>query len=365
MQVVLATTATGTGGVWRHLMDLAEGLGARGWEVEIGLPDSAGDLRRRSTAAGFGVCGVLPRSRPDVWHLHLGNTYDPSALGAVAVARARASSVLLTEHLPRSDASDPGARRGTDRATPGARAAKTAFKRTQYALCDRVVCVSEASHRFVLDRYGVAPGKVVTVPNGVGPAPAPAGWPEGPPRFVAIGSVIVQKGFDVLVEAAAEAQAPWSVDVVGDGPHLPDLRARADWLGVPVRFLGHRDDVGTVLAGATALVVPSRWEASSYVAMEAMQAGRAVVASRVDALPEIVEDGLTGLLVEPEDARALARALDRLAGDRARAETMGKEGYRRVAGFRLDAMVDGLVDLYRDIRRPRRLGSRLDVAHAA
>jgi glycosyltransferase involved in cell wall biosynthesis len=286
--------------------------------------------------------------------VHLADTYDTTAMRALMVARVVASSVVVTEHLPRTDASDPTARAEADGSpTPGSRAAKTAFKRTQYALCDRVICVSQASRRFVLDRYGVAPTKVVTVPNGVGPAPTPAALPDGPARFVAVGSVIVQKGFDLLIDAAELARVPWSIDVVGEGPHRPRLQERADSLGVPVRFVGYRDDVLAVLASATALVVSSRWEASSYVAMEAMQAGRAVVTTRIDALPEIVEDGRTGLLVEPEDPLALAGALDRMASESPLAVRMGRAGYDRVAEFGVDRMIDGVLAQYEGVCHPR------------
>jgi glycosyltransferase involved in cell wall biosynthesis len=195
-------------------------------------------------------------------------------------------------------------------------------------------------------RYGVPPRKVVTVLNGVRPGNVIPSTPETPPRFVAVGSVIAQKGFDLLIEAAALAQAPWSAEIVGEGPHLVELRERASRLARSVRFVGRREEVASSLRSATALVVPSRWEACPYVAMEAMQQSVAVVAARVDGLPEIVDDGTTGLLVDRESPGSLARALDRLAGDARLAQDMGRNGCRRVALFDEESMLDGLARVY-------------------
>jgi glycosyltransferase involved in cell wall biosynthesis len=224
--------------------------------------------------------------------------------------------------------------------------AKTAFKRAQYALCDQVVCVSEASIHFVEMRYGVGRHKAVAIPNGIGLKALPAAWPQGPPLFVAIGAVIAQKGYEVLLDAAARARVPWRAEVIGEGPHRVALAARADRSEVPVHFSGHSSEVGSAIDAATALVVPSRWEAWPYVAMEAMERGRPVVASRVDGLSEIVADGTSGLLVSPGDANALAAALDRLAGDPAFAAMLGRAGRERVLSFRLDGMVEALLGVY-------------------
>jgi glycosyltransferase involved in cell wall biosynthesis len=369
VRIVLATTVAGSGGVWRHLLDVATGLRARGCEVEVALPEQAIELRRTADEADLPVGGLSPRSRSDIWHVHLADTYDRRTLGLILLARRTTGSVFLTEHLPRSDASDQTTRfsRPRSRLWSGGRSSiKTVFKRAEYACCHRVVCVSEASRRFVVERYGVPARKLVTIPNGVASPSDPSPWPGSPaPMFVAIGSVIVQKGFDVLVEAAGRARVPWSVCVVGDGPHRAALQARADTLGVPVHFVGSMADVRPALESASALVVPSRWEAWPYVAMEAMQAGRPVVATRVDGLPEIVVDGETGFLVGPDDADALAGALDRLAEDRTLAQALGRAGHHRVKTFGLERMLDDLVDQYEIALSAHGRSRRLDAGATA
>ena len=346
MRIVLATTAQEKGGAWRHMTDVAAGLCARGHEVELDLARSASRLREDAEKRGLTVRKALRSDAPDVWHLHLADTYSRQSLRSLASARRSGSLVVLTEHLPRTDASDPSLRFGQASSRPGAWMAKTAFKQLEFSLCDRVIAVSEASRRFLLTRYGVPPRKVVTVLNGIRPSDVALSRPETPPRFVAVGSVIAQKGFDLLVDAATLARVPWSAEIVGDGPHLTGLQARASRLGRSVRFVGWREDVADALRSATALVAPSRWESSSYVAMEAMQQGVAVVALRVDALPEIVADGSTGILVDPASPTALATALDRLAGDPQLAQTMGWNGRRRLTLFDEESMLDGLERVY-------------------
>ena len=352
MRIVLATTARQKGGVWRHMTDVAAGLRGRGHEVELDLVRTASLLREDAAARGFTVREASARRAPDVWHLHLADTYCRDSLRSLAAARLSGAVVVVSEHLPRSDASDPSARSVGVRSRPGSWAAKTAFKRFEFSLSDRVVAASESSRRFLLTRYGVPPRKVVTIPYGVRPISVAPWSPETPPRFVAIGSVITQKGFDLLIEAAALAEAPWSAEVVGDGPHLTELQARASRLGRSVCFVGWQDDVARALRSATALVIPSRWEAWPYVALEAMQQGVAVVAARVDGLSEMVDDGETGLLVDPEAAGNLASALDRLAGDPRLARTMGRNGQRRVALFDEESMLDGLERVYAGTTSP-------------
>ena len=97
-------------------------------------------------------------------------------------------------------------------------------------------------------------------------------------------------------------------------------------------------------------------------AMEAMQQGVAVVAFRVDALPEIVEDEVTGLLIDTVAPGALAEALDRLAGDPELAETMGRNGQRRVARFDLASTLDGLEAVYAGTPTRRRRADLVGVA---
>src|SRR5207245_603208 len=163
----------------------------------------------------------------------------------------------------------------------------------------------------------------------------------------AVGRLVPQKGFDVLLEAFARLDAP-EVDllIAGDGPERRRLEALRERLGLGARvhLLGavDRATVASLYQGARLVVCPSRWEGLPLVCLEAMASGRAVVASRVDGIPDAVGDGETGLLVQPEDPVALAGALRALLDDGPRRERLGALGTAaRAAGHEVSAIVDG------------------------
>lgn len=336
--IVLATDATTVGGVWRHILDLARGLRKAGVKVSIELPAGAEMLKERAERANFSVGERIDSGA--VWHLHLANTLNRRIVSRVIAARRRGAAMVVTEHLPRSDATDPSL--SVNRPHVGAIQLKSAFKRWQLALFDRVIVVSEGSRNFVCSRYGLDVGSVHVVHNGVEEAGGcskdrvsvkPSGL-----RFVAAGAVIRQKGLDVLVEAAERASAGWTVDVFGDGPHLAALRLKARRSG-RVIFHGWRDDVSEYLQTASALVMPSRWEAFPYSALEAMACGLPVIGTNVDGLSEIVQHGRSGLLCPADDVDALASALDSACRSPAALAEWGAAAVAGSARYSVDAMV--------------------------
>jgi starch synthase (maltosyl-transferring) len=116
-----------------------------------------------------------------------------------------------------------------------------------------------------------------------------------------------------------------------------------------VRFLGPRPDVPALLGRLDLFVLPSLWEGLPNAALEAMAARRAVVATNVDGTPEAVADGVTGLLVPPADADALARAIAILLRDPERRGTLAEAGRRRVEReFGMDRMVAETQQVYRE-----------------
>lgn len=141
------------------------------------------------------------------------------------------------------------------------------------------------------------------------------------------------KGLDVLIRAVArlrEEQVPVRLILVGDGPRRARLEALAAELSVAgdIEFAGARtrDDVVGLLHDCTVFVLPSRSEPFGMVVIEALACGKPVLASAVGGIPEIIEDGRTGVLVEPDDPAALARALASLLADPARAAELGRVG---------------------------------------
>jgi glycosyltransferase involved in cell wall biosynthesis len=179
------------------------------------------------------------------------------------------------------------------------------------------------------------------------PAPGrslgPDGRPtrSGPARVVTVARAVEKKGLDVLLAGLARLPAGlhWRLEHLGDGPLLPALRRRRPPSGSrPGRLVGAatQDEVTGALRRADLFCLPARVAADGdrdglpNVVMEAMSQELPVVATRVAAIPEIVRDGVTGLLVPPEDPDAVAAAIARLAREPALRSAMGRAGRRRV-----------------------------------
>ena len=184
------------------------------------------------------------------------------------------------------------------------------------------IVVNSAATAARLRRVPAAGGKLTVVPNGVdlarfAPRAAdPAlrralGLDPALPVVGYFGRLEHGKGVDVLLDAAARVhrKLPAAFLFVGDGPLGAPLAGRAAAAALPARFPGRRDDVADLLALCAAVVLPSRQEAFGRVLIEAMAAGVPVIATAVGGIPEVCTDGVTALLVPPEDAEALAVAI--------------------------------------------------------
>jgi len=181
------------------------------------------------------------------------------------------------------------------------------------------------------------------IPNGVCVAELRDATParRGRPYVLAIGRHVHQKGFDVLVEAWAKLQTtvfePIDLVIAGDGPERDSLIAQARDRGVEgmIQFPGRCDRATTasLFSGCLAFVLPSRHEPFGIVNLEAMAAAKPVVATDVGGVAEVVEAGVTGLLVPAGDSGALAAALGQLVTNPGLAAELGRRGAQRSADF--------------------------------
>jgi glycosyltransferase involved in cell wall biosynthesis len=167
-----------------------------------------------------------------------------------------------------------------------------------------------------------------------------------------IARLIPWKGHRYAIEALAGLRASgqdvvWLV--IGEGPERPALEAHARAMRISdsVRFLGHRNDIPTIMASLDLLVHPTSGEGFGLVLLEAMTQATPIVATRVGALPEIVEDGVTGVLVPPRDAPALSASIERMLGDSAILRSMGDAGRQRFERlFTINRMVTETLEVY-------------------
>jgi glycosyltransferase involved in cell wall biosynthesis len=215
----------------------------------------------------------------------------------------------------------------------------------------RHVAVSDFVRNRLLQKAGLRPSEVARVFNGVKAVDTQAihtGAHAAPsPDVFCAAHLIPEKGIHTLLQACAllrEKGYNARVQIAGEGPQRNELESFAAKEGLSVSFLGLRDDVAARMARANITVVPSQWqEAFGFTVAEAMMAGSCVVASRVGGIPEIVDHGRTGFLVEPADAQALADALFELLMDPLARFSMARRGQQRANRlFSVDSMIDGL-----------------------
>lgn len=291
------------------------------------------------------VARALRRLSVDVVHAHHVPLFGVVARGA-QFARV---PVIATEHARHTISRRPSLQRLARRAVEEA---------------DGFTVVSHDLARWFVGELGVTPERVEVVHNGVdlarfapGGDPAPlrrlAGADARTPVVLSVGRLVEAKHQELLIDAvAALADLDARLVLVGDGERREALErhARASGAAGRVVFAGTRPDVPALFAGADAFALSSRREGLPVVLLEALASAVPVVATRVGGIPELVEDGVTGLLVPPEDATALAQALRALLADPAHARALGSAGRERVARrFSIDQAVAAYERRYRAV----------------
>ena len=359
MKVVHVHKLTGISGSENHLLALLPALRAAGLDARfMGLDVPGSDAPRfyerldeldvpyRRVRCGMDVSPRMARDviraikleRPDLVHTHLvhGDIYGATAAAALRVP------YVSTRH--NDDRYLLGPFRFVDRAF--ARPAR------------RLIAISDAVRRF-LEQAGHAPGKLVTIRYGLDTAPstpsrlAPeaAGIPAGVPLLLAVGRLIAQKDHETLLRAFARVRGHHPdarLAILGSGPLEEATRALVHELALDdAVVLPGRQEPGDWLARADIFVHTSRWEGFGIVLLEAMLASLPIVATGVSAVPEVVVDGETGLLVPEGDVEALAAALGDLLADPERARRLGVAGLERArTEFSVARMTEQTIGVY-------------------
>jgi glycosyltransferase involved in cell wall biosynthesis len=323
------------GGIRRHLEGLAEQLPASGVECAVACPAS---VTLPPTVPRFPLeIGDRPRLRSDLAALtalrQAAKAWKPDLLHAHGLKAALAALTLF-------DAPVVVTLHNLWPGGPIGRLVRLALPRAR-----AVICVSGAI-RDSYTRAGVRLRRPVVIPHGIVPAPLP---PEPPERFSALflGRLTEEKGVRVLLEAARLLEGSGlPIQVAGDGPLRDEVEAAQDRL----RYLGHVEDPAAAYAGAGVVLVPSLREGFGLTALEAMASARPVIASRVGGLPEVIQEGETGVLVAPGDASALAEAIRELAAHPDHARRLGEAGRRRAEiDFSRAKMIDALLATYQAV----------------
>lgn len=364
------------GGAESLLADLAEGAPAAGIELSVGylqdVDDSPNAARLRARGIEPRLVGVrrladlesvrrvrrqLQDVRPDIVHTHLGSA---DVQGTIA-ARSLGLPAVSTVHLMARP------RTGVLREDVKERLMATVRRHGSA----RTITVSDAARAAYVATYGDRRGRVVTIRNGIALAPPAPGTGartreqlgiDADALVVAIVSVLRPgKGHDVVADVARRLLPRFPqlrVLVIGAGPSEPDVRDTMAPLGDAALLLGHRGDVPELLAATDVLLHPTSQDAFPGVLLEASAIGTPIVATAVGGIPEIVDDGTTGLLVPaPPDASAVAARLEPLLADAALRRRMGAAARERFEReFTAERWAARLRGLYDEVLAERRDG---------
>jgi glycosyltransferase involved in cell wall biosynthesis len=356
---VVELLATGTnGGAQEHVFNLVSRIDRSRYDVSV-LALSGGAGVRRIERTGISVCVLdemsdeeaveavashLAAVNADVVHNHMyrAEVVGTQAAWALAAAGRRRPLVVGTVHSSRVRSEED--RELLRRLTPK---------------MDHLIAVSRAIVRKLEDEGRVA-APISLIYNGVDLArydepevcctlQAEYGIPAGAPVVGVVARLEPEKGHPTLLDAwpLVLASVPNAhLLIVGEGSQREALEEQAANLA-SVHFTGRRDDVPAVTAALDVAVLPSYREAQGLSILEAMALARPVVASAVGGIPEMVEDGRTGLLVPPRDPAALAAAITRLLLDHPFADTLGKAGKDLVhERFCVELMVRAVESIY-------------------
>jgi glycogen(starch) synthase len=366
--LISSSFAPHVGGVEEAGRHLADGLTSRGHHVEVWTVDRAGGssvrtvggltvrylpapLPARSPRALLHFARVSPHAwrmwsraftsfRPELVHVHC---FGPNGLYALALQRRFGVRLLLTSHgetfmddgraFQRSGLLRLGLRRAIERAS-------------------KVTAPSSVVLEDLMSGYGLDNG--VVIPNGVDLDVQGNTGGEAQPYLFAVGRLGRIKGFDLLLEAFAAADLDPSVHLLigGDGAEKPRLEALVASLGlgtrVELRGWMSRQAVADAMAGALAVVVPSRIEAFGIVALEAWRSRAPLIMTERGGARSFVHDGADGILIDPEDTGRFAETLHRVVSDAALRTALSEAGRQSVSEFGWPAVVARYERLYAD-----------------
>lgn len=365
VKIVQIVPALEIGGLERVVINLAEKINSKNYNVVICCLEGKGDLRAEAERKGIRVisadkrpgkdfllplrlASILKNENARIVHTH---NSGPLLYGTLAAKIAQIPVVINTKH-------------GRER-----RVKNNLICR----LNDRIVTISEDAKKELLKVVKLRIDKVEVIYNGIDErsyskgkntiSEIKKGLKIAHSDLVVgtIGRLSPEKDHFTLLLAFSElsrASDNVKLIVVGDGLLRRDLEAKCSELGIKdkVKFLGFRDDIAEMLSIFDVFVLSSVTEGISLTLLEAMAAGKTVVATNVGGNPEVVEDGVTGFLVPPQNPEKLAETINNLLKNRGLSQKMGEAGRNHIKeNFTLERMVKEYETLYERLLNEKNL----------
>ena len=380
IKVLYYTEATHEGGVTRHIESLIAGLdpacfapivvcfarpellsfiqkliraNARVYSLKVAIPWGLPKMF-------FHLCSVLRREQPQILHIHL-HLFFTCILSFLAGKFLKVPFILHTEHQPEVDFRN-------HYIIPSAVLDKKlirVIRNIQFSISSKIIAVSQFVKEQIIKRYEVKDERIIVIYNGIdstdftrqeniGGIRRRFGLYEGERVVGAVGNLFDVKGFNYLLEAAAEViarDAKVSFLIAGDGREGRDLRSYAKKLGIDrkVKFTGYLKEINALYSIMDVFVLSSIFEGLPYTLLEAMAIGVPVVATAVGGVPEVITSERKGILVAPRDPHAIAEKILFLLQH---PETAKQMASRAAAGvrehFSLKAMIGETTNVYQE-----------------
>jgi len=342
------------GGLERVIADIALGLDRKKFEVSVWCIARGGEIADELKEKGIKVkilgilsyhnpikilklAYLLKKEKPRLIHSH---GYFASVIGRIAAKIARTPGIVYHIH---TTFYEKIVKRNI------------IIERLLIRITDKIIFISQAAKNSFLPHLKFNENKASIIYNGVRDTHVRANLEEFNFKVATVASLTEHKGHRYLLEAARivlDRIPQGRFFIIGEGPLAEELKQQVSDLGIEssVKFLGQRKDIYKILSGMNLFVLPSLREGLGIAAIEAMAVGLPVVVTNVGGLPEVVRDGLSGLIVPPAEPALLAEKIIAIFKHPDKLMAMGRESRRLFEEkYKAESMAEKLEKLYMEI----------------
>lgn len=343
-KILYIISSKGFSGAERVLLDLVSNIDKDKFDITIVCILKNEKLKEKFLDAGFSVIflkkniyslySFIASNNFDIIHTHL---FGADVFGGITAKLAGVKSIISTEHNINIDEGK----------------VKHFVKGIVLRKCfTKIIAVSNSVYLYVHNEYKIDEDKIVKIYNGIDLSKFSKTniFCSDTINIGAIGRLTKQKGYDVLIRSLPYLNFNFNLSIAGDGDEKNNLLNLAKELKVDdkINFLGFVDNIDSFLENIDIVVIPSLWEGFGLVAVEALAAGKLVVASRIDGLIDIIKDN-NGVLLNPGDYKDLADKLNYIVSNKEQYIEIANNGYNSSKNFDIKNTVNMYEQIYANI----------------